>query len=257
MKPRITKTRTRRVALAAGALLAVGAGAGPAHAHHANGISCSGADTMPVRTSTGNNYATLRSAVLCLTNEIRRRADPPREALVPVRFLRARPGATATTWWLAATARTSALRASASRRGTSPTSTSTRRARGRSARTCTGALTAAGTRPAGGPELVDAQLRPCGQHPEHALHQPRRRRERWPVRWLRDRRYLRAGLRQPRLTARETEGRPPRGRPCADRSHSAVDAWRQLSLLHPCRRAALLPVRRLDPRTSPTPTPPR
>jgi uncharacterized protein YkwD len=73
MKTRITKTRTRLVALAAGALVALGAGAGPAHAHHANGISCYGADTMPVRTSTGNNYATLRSAVLCLTNEIRHR----------------------------------------------------------------------------------------------------------------------------------------------------------------------------------------
>jgi uncharacterized protein YkwD len=61
------------VALGAGALLALGASAGPAHAHHANDIWCVGADTMPIRTSTGSNYATLRSAVLCLTNEIRRR----------------------------------------------------------------------------------------------------------------------------------------------------------------------------------------
>jgi uncharacterized protein YkwD len=77
MNTRTTKTRSRLVALAAGALLALGAGAGPAQAHHANGIACSGADTLPVRTSTGNNYATLRSAVLCLTNEIRRRNGRP------------------------------------------------------------------------------------------------------------------------------------------------------------------------------------
>lgn len=66
----------RAVAVGLASLAAVGlAGAAPARADHANGIACSYADTQPqpATSTVASNYVQLRSAILCLVNEMRRR----------------------------------------------------------------------------------------------------------------------------------------------------------------------------------------